>query len=630
MQAFRDMIKGWVGKVLLGIIIVLFVFMGAEALLGVLNAPQPIASVNGDDISQQELARGMDIQRRNMLSRMGENADPSLIDDGLLRKNVVDTLVDRLLMKQAVGDSNLAVSTASINAAIMDIPAFQRDGQFSQELFERLVIQSGFGPKQFIQEVGYDLIVAQLKNGIAGSAFATTGELKKLISIEKQTRDVALLTVKHQKYKGDIEVSEDEISSYYDENQQSYKTKEKIRVDYISLKAKDFNRDVDITDQEIEAQFRILIEGLEAQEERKASHIMVEITDLQDESAAKAKIEGVKSKLDAGGDFVSLAKEFSEDSGSKDSGGDLGFARKGVNPIELEEAIFAMDKGQVSEIVETEYGFHIVKLDDIKAAELPVIADKKDDIEKQLKTQKAEDLYYEKIEELRDVAFESGDLDAPAEMFDKRIQHTSWINRTGNKGVFKSNKITAALFEDEVLLDGNNTEVLEISSTESIVARVVEHKPASIKPLDKVSGAIKEVLIVRKAAEAAKSTGEEIVAKLKEGVSTSDIESSYDLKWKVVAEAKRRSPELGFVVAQHAFKMPKAAADEKSIDGINSGNDFSVIVVTAVKDGEYDLSDTEEAQMRKFIANQFGSAEFNDYVRNKRNDASIDIRKPKS
>ena len=629
MQAFRNMIKGWVGKAILAVVIVLFVLMGAEALFGVLNAPQPIASVNGDDVSQQEFGRGMELQRRDILSRMGDNADPSTINEDLLRERVIERLVGRLLMKQAVSESDFAVSNKQVNKAITEIPAFQRDGKFSQGQFERLIMESGYAPKQFIQEVGYDLIVAQLKNGLVSSAFATKGELKKLINIERQSRDIAILKIGHQHYKDKIEVTEEEILQYYDENRFRYKTEEVVKVNYFTLKANDFAAETEVSNDEIQTQYDLILEGLKEQEERSASHILVEIYDDQPEAAAREKIDGIKAKLDSGGVFAELAQQYSEDPGSKEAGGDLGYAGKGVYSPEFEDALFGLEEGDVSDIVQTEFGFHLVLLNKIKFPEIPSLEDKREEIQKQLKEQKAENIYYEKVDELKDIAFESGDLEAPAEFFGKEVMHSGWVKKSGNSGIFSSGKVMSALFDDEVLLGGNNTEVLEISSQESLVARVVEHKPASVKPLAEVSDEIQETLIVQEATSKATVKGQEIVTKLKEGASTSDFEVGSDLRWEVISDAKRRSPELGFEIARHAFKMPKATDSGKTVDGLQTGNDYTVIIVTSVKEGEYNLSDTEEIQLRRYMANQLGQAQFDDYLRHRRENASVNIRKPK-
>ncbi|MBV1880502.1 MAG: SurA N-terminal domain-containing protein [Pseudomonadales bacterium] len=629
MQAFRDMIKGWVGKAILAVVIVLFVLMGAEALFGVLNAPKPIASVNGDDISQQEFGRGMEMQRRDVMSRMGENADSNLISDELLRESVIERLVGRLLMKQTVSEFDFAISNNQVNKAISEIPSFQRDGRFSQEQFERLVTQSGYGPKQFIEEVGYDLIVAQLKNGLVDSAFATKGELKKLIMIDRQSRDVALLEVNYLDYKALANVDENEIAQYYEENQYKYKTEEVVKVDYITVSVSDFIAETSISEDELRARYDVVLSGLKDQEERKASHILLEISETQTEEVAKEKINDIKAKLNAGADFVELAKDYSDDTGSKDVGGSLEFAGKGVYAKEFEDALFSLDEGQVSEVVQTEFGFHIIRLDEVMQPELPTFAEKKVEIQDYLQTQQAEDIYYEKIDELKDVAFEAGDLEGPADLIGKEIMHSDWLNRTENDGVFESNKIVSALFEDEVLLSGNNTEVLEISRQESIVARVIEHVPANVKPATEVRDEIYETLLVQKATLEATNKGQDIVKKLKDGASASDVEAESGLKWKVISDVKRRSPELGHSLAQHIFKMPKAADAEKTIDGIKTGNNYTVVIVTAVKEGEYNLSNTEEAQLRRYIANQFGQSQFEDYLRNRRENASIAISKPK-
>ena len=626
MQAFRNLVKGWLGKSILIAVAVLFAFLGAEGIFSVLEQPDPPATVNGEDITDIMVQREVELERRRMLQRMGQNADPSSIDAAKLKPKAIEALVQSEVMRQSSEDDELYASKATITRKIQSVPNFQVDGEFSEELFERHARNLGFSPFQLFAEVGKEVVQMQYIVGLGASAFVSEQELKELVALQNQKRDVAVATITNDIFKDDIEVTDEQIEKHYKNNQVSYMTPEQATAEYLEINTEDFVADVDVTDADVKKEYEDEVNRLKNNEERRASHILVEISDTVDDDAAKAKIDDLKKQLDDGADFAELAKEHSDDIGSKETGGDLDFAAKGAYLPEFEEALFALEENAISDVVQTEYGYHIIKLTEIRTPEIPAFDDQKEELRTKVATRLAEEVFYDKLEEVRTLAFESSDLQTSAEFLGKELQTSPWLKKRGNSGVFSNQKVVDALYSDEVLLDDLNSDVIEISSGKAIVLHVKDHKPESVKPLAEVKAQIKTKLENQFLADKAEEAGRAIVAKLKAGDSTNTVLANYEtVSWDVKEGVERRSPDLGFQVAQEAFKLPKPAEGEKSVGGVKVRDGFTVIVVSKVEPGTYELSNNEAKQMKQYLASQVGQADYQNYIEFRKQSSDVEV-----
>lgn len=626
MQVFRDLVKGWLGKGILILVALMFVLLGTETLLSVFNKPKPVAEVNGEEISEGEIARQVELQKRSIMARMGENANPDLIDAAKLRPQAIETLVQRYVMRQASEEDGLIAAHQNILQLITELPQFQQDGQFSEELFERRVLSMGYRPSQFLSEISADFVTTQFRNGVSLSAFITDSELKHLVALQNQKRDIAYVKISRDSFKDSIQVSDEQIKEYYEKNSERYKTPEMAKVAYVELSANQFVDEVEVTDEQIKTEYELEKQRAQENEERKSSHILVEMNDDRSEEDALKLIKEVKSKLDNGDDFAALAKEYSDDSGSKESGGDIGYSARGDLTEPFENVLFALQEGEISEPVKTEYGYHIIKLDDVKQDEVAPLEDMKDVIAKRLKEKLAEDLLYEKQIDFETDIFEGGDLSAAAEDFGLEVKTSDWLKRSGNAGIFRNGELVNAIFDTPVLLDGRNSPVIEVEKGKLVAARLLEHKPERIKDLSEVKADIEMTLAKEESQKAANKKGRDIIAKIRGGESTEDAIEGLGEEWTVVAEAERRSPDLDFAIGQKAFKMPKPTEDKKSVDGVETADGFAVVVVSKVEPGQFDLSENEIKQMKQFLANQLGQMDYLNYVNYKKSKAKIEKR----
>ncbi len=364
LQNIRDNSTGWISKSIIGLIVVLFAFTGFDAILGSTSNSNNAAKVNGEEITLDALAEAKNLQRRQLLQQFGKDFDASLIDDALLSEAALKGLISRKLLVQAADQSGFAFSSALIDQFILLAPEFQVDGKFNADRFDQVIRQMGYTRLQFRQMIEQEMRTGQLRAGIAATAFVTEQEAQAFADLERQTRDFAMLTIKPELDK--VAVTEDEVKAYYDENSSEFLTQEQVVVEYVELEKSAFFDQVVVDDAALQELYQAEIANLV--EQRHAAHILFEVTaDVTDEQA-KAAAQSAIERINAGEEFAAVAKEVSDDIGSAEQGGDLGFAAQGVYDPAFEDALYALENGQISAPVRTDYGWHVIKLLGVQAA----------------------------------------------------------------------------------------------------------------------------------------------------------------------------------------------------------------------------------------------------------------------
>jgi len=336
LQNIRDNSQGWIAKTIIGLIVVLMALTGFEAIFQAATHSQDAAKVNGQTISQNELSQATDMQRRQLMQQLGKDFDPALLDDKLLRDAALKGLIDRKLLLQGAEDAKFAFSEAALDQVILQTPEFQVDGKFSADRFDQVIRQMGYGRMQFREMLAEEMLIGQLRTGIAGSSFVTDQQVDAFARLENQTRDFAALTFKANP--AAVTVSEDEVKAHYEQHAKEFMTPDQVVIDYVELKKSAFFDQVKVTDEELKAQYEKEIANLA--EQRRAAHILIEVNDKVTDAQAKARAEEIEQRLAKGEDFAKLAKEFSQDPGSASNGGDLGFAGPGVYDPDFEEALY--------------------------------------------------------------------------------------------------------------------------------------------------------------------------------------------------------------------------------------------------------------------------------------------------
>ncbi|KHA72942.1 peptidylprolyl isomerase [Pseudomonas chlororaphis] len=609
LQNIRDNSQGWIAKTIIGVIVALMALTGFDAIFQATTHKNEAAKVNGDEISQNELSQAVDMQRRQLMQQLGKDFDASLLDEKMLRESALKGLIDRKLLLQGAEQAKFAFSEGALDQVILQTPEFQVDGKFSSERFDQVIRQLGYSRMQFRQMLAQEMLIGQLRAGVAGSGFVTDAEVLAFARLEKQTRDFATLNVKADP--AAVKLTDDEVKAYYDEHAKEFMTPDQVIIDYVELKKSSFFDQVAVKDEDLQAAYQKEIANLS--EQRRAAHILIEVNDKTTEAQAKAKIDEVQARLAKGEKFEALAKEFSQDPGSANNGGDLGYAGPGVYDPAFEKALYSLSKDQVSEPIRTDFGYHLIKLLGVEAPEVPTLASLKDKLTRELKAAQVEQRFVEATKQLEDSAFEASDLAQPAADLKLTVHTSKPFGREGGEGVAANRAVVTAAFSTEVIDEGANSTAIELDPETVIVLRSKEHlKPAQL-PLESVNAAIRTQLTKEHASAAAKTKAEKLIADLRDGKAPLD-KAVEGQNWKATEAATRGQEGVDPAVLQALFRMPKPAAKDKPTFTSVTLPDGSLMIVRLNGVNEAAApTDEEKVQYRRFLASREGQQDFAAY-----------------
>jgi peptidyl-prolyl cis-trans isomerase D len=418
-----------------------------------------------------------------------------------------------------------------------------------------------------------------------------------------------------------VKVTDEEVKAYYDEHAKEFMTPDQVVIDYLELKKASFFDQVSVKDEDLQAAYQK--ETANLAEQRRAAHILIEVNDKTTEAQAKAKIEEIQARLDKGEEFDALAKEFSQDPGSANNGGDLGYAGPGVYDPAFEKALYALAQDQVSEPIRTDFGFHLIKLLGVEAPEVPTLASLKDKLTRDLKAQQVEQRFVEATKQLEDAAFEASDLVQPAQDLNLTVHTSAPFGREGGEGIAANRAVITAAFSPEVLDESANSTAIELDPDTVVVLRAKEHlKPAQL-PLEKVEGPIRLQLAKEHASAAAKTRADELIAGLRDGKTPLDKPVDGQ-SWKITEAATRAQEGIDPTVLQALFRMPKPAAKDKPTFSSVTLPDGSLMIVRLNGVNEAATpTEEEKAQYRRFLASRVGQQDFAAYRKQLESQAEI-------
>ncbi|ALE89169.1 SurA N-terminal domain-containing protein [Pseudomonas versuta] len=620
LQNIRDNSQGWIAKTIIGVIVALMALTGFDAIFKATSTSQDAAKVNGEEITQVELSQAVDMQRRQLMQQLGKDFDASLLDEKMLREAALKGLIDRKLLLQGANQAKFSFSEAALDQVILQTPEFQENGQFSAERFDQVIRQLGYGRLQFRDMLGQEMLIGQLRAGLAGSGFVTDEQVNAFARLEKQTRDFASLNIKADP--AAVKVSDDEIKAYYDEHAKEFMTPDQVVIDYIELKKSSFFDQVAVKDDELQALYQK--ETANLAEQRRASHILIEVNDKVSDEQAKARIAEIQQRLAKGESFEALAKEFSQDPGSATNGGDLGFAGPGVYDPVFETALYALKKDQVSEPVRTSFGYHLIKLLGVEAPEVPSFASLKGKLTHDLKTQQVERRFVDATKQLEDSAFEASDLVQPAQELKLTVHTSAPFGRQGGEGIAANRAVIQAAFSTEVMDEGANSTAIELDPETVVVLRVKEHLKPEQLPLEAVASSIRAQLVKEHASAAAKTKAEDIIKGLRDG--KLPLNQPIDgLSWKVEEAVARGQEGIDPAVLQAVFRLPKPVSKDKPTFGSVTLADGTVVVLrlNGVNDAAKP-TDEEKASYRRFLASRVGQQDFEAYRKQLQNEAKVE------
>jgi peptidyl-prolyl cis-trans isomerase D len=599
LQELRDKSTGVIAKIIIGFIIVIFALFGTEALFQNYGAAGKVITVNGEKITEDDIARGIQNRKQQILNRYGDSVPAEYLTDETLRQPVIDGLIQRALLAQAAKKGGLAANTTSINREITSAPVFQQDGVFNQERFLQLLRYQGLTPAKYQSALAEDTVINQLQFAIANSSFVTPAELKNIIGLSFQSRDFSYFVIPAESVEKTVVVEDQDIKAHYDANAATYTTPEQVAVDYVELSIAELAKNIAVTDDQVQKQFEQNTKAFVAKTERQAAHILLEGADAQ------KRAEEVKAKLAAGEDFAKLASEFSTDEGSKNQGGDLGFSSGDAFPSEFEAALATLKVGEVSSPVKTEAGVHIIKLIAERGSKAPTLEESKASIVDQLKRSEAESQFGIKLEKLKDLAYNADNLGDVAKDLGLTAQNTGLFTKTSGKDLTANNAFVNAAFSAEVLEQGNASEIIELEPSRVVVLKKTDRKPAQLQPLDSVKDQIATVVRAEKVQALLAKQAADVVTAMKSGASIDDQAKTLGFEVKTAAGVTRTDSATDRELLQYAFGLAAPVSAKPVVGSVKTGKgDYAVVSLNGVQlAGE----DKVPAEQRAAISTQLAN-----------------------
>jgi peptidyl-prolyl cis-trans isomerase D len=613
LQNMRDNMKGTIAFIIVGFL----AFILAASLVnltgtGQTSAFDEVTEVNGRSITEREVQLAIGQERQRLQAQFGDGLPADFLSDERLRAPVLQGLIQRSALLDKALKGKMGVSDGEIDTLITELPDFQVDGVFNPDLFVSNVRRLGHTPVSFRTLLRDDVVTTQLRNSILTSAFVTDQELKKIVALTRQTRDFSWVRIPLGDLQDKVTVSDEELQAYYDENKTSYNTEEKVAVEYIEIKVSDFEGDIEVSDEDIRQQYEQELKSADTSEEREAAHILIE----GDDEAAKTKIAEVQSKLAAGEDFAELAKAYSDDFGSRDNGGNLGFTRGDTFPQDFESALASLEEGQVSEPVEIDGVTHIIKLVSLKASSAPSFEESSARIAGEIKRIQAEEIFVENLTALKDLAYNAENLQEVAEQLNLQVKTTQLFTRLGGiDPVLRDQRVIAAAFSDQVLQQGYTSEVLELAADNAVVLNLTEHEPVRTLSFDEKRSDMTAELKLSKAKEQLQAQVKTYVSELENGkaltVLAEENEYTVNAELALTRSGSYEQPEL----LEHVFSLPRPAGEQPQISTVFlNDNDYALISLTKVADANFDeLTEEEKQGIRLQLARSTSISEFNSW-----------------
>ncbi|CAJ1866798.1 MULTISPECIES: peptidylprolyl isomerase [Aeromonas] len=580
LDKLREGAQGKVAKVILGLIILSFALAGVGSYL---NGPARTApaTVNGTEISAAALENAYRNERARMESQMGEAfsqlaANPDYMKQ--FRRGVLDRLIDQALLDSKARELGLRISDEQIKQAIVAMPEFAENGKFNNDRYLQLIRRAGMTPEMFRDSLRQDMVRQQLMSALLGTEFSLKGEAEQLDKLYNQTRDLRLVRLAAANYMADVQVSDNELEQYYKTNGARFMNDEQVKVDYLLLDAANLAKDIKVTEQDAQDYYDQHQDLFQRAERRHVAHILIPFG--KDEKAAEQKAEAVLAKAKAGDDFAALAKADSSDTFSAKKGGELDWFEKGVMDPAFEKAAFALNNaGDLSGVVKSPFGFHIIKLLGVEAAKTKPFADVKEETITRLQADKAKEKFFAEQQKMADNSFENPDsLDLTADAMGMKVQSSDFFTQATAPAPLNDPKVLSVAFSEQLRDDNTNSDVIELADGKALVLHITGHKPKAVKPLAEVKEQVIAAIKHDKASEVARGKAQGLLDKLKVGESITADLTALGLKVETHKGVARFDRELDQNLIAQAFTLPHPIDGKPSVALVAETNGDRVVV----------------------------------------------------
>ncbi len=629
LQKLRDKAQGLMTWIIVLAIAAAFIFFGIGDYFSFGGRTQYAAKVNGEKISWQTVD--------NLYDRYA-NQYEGQVDSAALKQQILSALIQRNALLSAAKKQGFRVGEDQIAELLVLIPAFQVDGQFSKEQYYKVLNQASYTDAGFRSELMQDVLLGQFEQGLMQSSFATPKELSNLVGLLEQKRDFGYVLIPSKKFEKEIKIPAEKIQAYYDKHRSLFVKPEQVTLEYVELSLDQLAEKVKPTEEDIKAYYQEHQTAYTLPERVHARHILIlapENGEPKLDEEAKKKIEDLAKQLKQGANFEKLAKSFSNDPGSAEKGGDLGWFVQGQMVPDFEKAAFALNKpGSISDPVRTQFGYHLIQLIAHKKSEARSLAEVKHLVEEQLKREKAEQLYAEKAEQLAKLGFENKDsLEPLAEALGLKIQDTAPFSREGGQGGVASHPaVVEAAFSDALLKDGENSQPVKLSENATVLFRVKDHLPLVEQTFQQAEQSVRDILTAVQAKVEAKAAGEKVLKEVSEGGKPQQIVKTMQLDWTVKSNVMRSSTDVDRQVLVAAFQIAagKDLNAKPTTQGFSLPNgDYLVMTLNKIIPGVWSKlpSDKQKAYLQG-VEGASGQLEYALYVNQVLQEAKVQIKEP--
>jgi peptidyl-prolyl cis-trans isomerase D len=600
-------------QIVLALTIVPFAFFGLESYTRSIGGANDVAAVDGNTISTREFSEELRRQQDRIREMLGRGADPALFDTPEMRLAVLESLVSQRLVLAEVVKSRLAMSKEEVIASIVASPEFQEGGKFSRERYEAYLRSRSLTDEGNVAQLRAELPAGRLAGAISGSAFTPRAVAERLITLQGEKREVAEALIGADQFLGRVKLDDAKVKAYYEANLADFKVPERVRAEYLVLSAEELGKSEAPTEAELKQAYEQVSSQLGVAEQRRASHILLKTKEEADKVAAEARKAPQR--------FAELAKKLSQDPGSAENGGDLGMNAKGALAAKsLDDAVFSLKSGEIGGPVQSEFGFHVIRLAAIQAGKAASFDELKKDLAAEIAKQKGARKFAEVADAFNNLVYEQSDsLKPAAERYKLKIATSGWFARqpSPEQGVLGHQKLIGALFSSDSIQQRRNTDAVEVAPGVLVAARVVEHQAESQRPLAEVKAEVERRLTRSEAVALAQKEGAEKLALLAKG-------NDAGLQWGAPKTVSRRDaqglpvPALRKVMTVDAAKLPAYA-------GLESGDKgYAIYRLTKVIPGEL-KGGAPSAEEMAAVDRLAGADQVDAYVASLRARAKIDI-----
>ncbi len=590
----------------LAVITLPFAFWGVESYVRNVDSGTEIATVGSAKITQQELQGAMREQQDRARAQLGGQIDPVLFESPAMRRVVLDSLITQRLLAEQARKAKMSVGDQQLAQFIASVPSLQENGKFSKERYEALVAGQGMSKEMFEARLRQDLAMQQLALPVSEGGISGQVAAGRWLQIQLEQRDVSEAALYPDAYASQVKLAADAVLKYYDANRKQFELPEQVRAEFVVLSRDAMATQGAPADDAVKAAYKANEARYKTPESRRASHILLKAGSDAEAKAAKEKAEGILAQVKkVPADFAKLAKQHSQDPGSAEKGGDLDWFSRGAMVKTFEDAVFSMKDGEISELVRSDFGFHIIRVSGIRPERVKPFDEVKAEIAADLRREAGMKKYSEAAEAFGNTVYEQADsLQPAAEKWKLDVKQTAWLAKGAKlPPPFDNAKLAKALFADDALKNKRNTEAVEVAPGTLVAARVLEHKPASVQSLEAVKADVEKRLVLEEAVKLAIKDGEAKLAKLQKG-------EAINLKWSPSHSIRRSEPQglapdsIRAIFSADAVKLPAY------VGTAHPGKGYALYRISAIKAGTIVKDDPRAAALQQAYARAVAEEEF--------------------